>query len=125
MTNYERIKGMSTASDRDRLIKLINSIDVMKIPTDNFREHLADYLIENGVIVPQCKVGDMVYRIAKDGKTITKERVGAIHVEYTIDNGTGIYDVWWLKDYNIGVTTFLTREEAEAALKGETKQCAK
>ena len=46
-------------------------------------------------------------------------------IVYTIDNGTGIGDVWWLKDYNVGITTFLTREEAEAALKGETKQCAK
>lgn len=117
------------------MIKLKDMVDELLTLND---ENLSKMVIENNdvqwclselydiltadVIIPQCKVGDMVYRIAKDGKTITKERVGAIHVEYTIDNGTGIGDVWWLKDYNIGVTTFLTREEAEAAMKGETKQ---
>lgn len=95
----------------------------LKWERDTAIEQLRSYGIDFGekanVIKLPCKVGDMVYRIAKDGKTITKERVGAIHVEYTIDNGTGIGDVWWLKDYNIGVTTFLTREEAEAVLKAK------
>ena len=111
-------------TQKDRLIEMFETMfneysNEMSVPD------MAEYLIENGVILPQCKVGDMVYRIANDGKTISEERVGAIHVEYTIDNGTGIGDVWWLKDYNVGITTFLTREEAEAALKGETKQCAR
>ena len=64
-----------------------------------------------------CKVGDKVYRIANDSKTIIEEQIGNAHIEFTIDNGTGIQDVWWLKDYNIGKTVFLTKEEAEEKLR--------
>lgn len=71
---------------------------------------------EERIIVPPCRVGDKVYRIFKDEKTITEERVGEMHLEFTIDNGTGWHNVWWLKEYNLGVTTFLTKEEAEKAL---------
>jgi hypothetical protein len=100
-------------TDRERLIDILvyHWFDGMTMG------ECADMLIANGVIVPPCKVGDTVYRIAKDGKTITEERVGEIHLEYTIDDGTGWHNVWWLKEYNIGVTTFLTKEEAKNALK--------
>jgi hypothetical protein len=98
---------------------LFGANDVVRRSGFKFNANIiADYLLANGVIVPPCKVGDMVYRIAEDGKTITEERVGAIHLEFTIDNGTGWQDVWWLKDYNIGNTAFLSREEAEQALEG-------
>lgn len=71
---------------------------------------------ERLVILP-CKVGDMVYRIhTKDH--VEKHRVIAFHV-----SASGL----WFWDENgretpvekIGKTVFLTREEAEAALKGE------
>ena len=107
-------------TDRERLIELMFKSEYSDFPChlDNVRiEDLADHLLENGVIVPPCKVGDMVYRIANDGKTIKEERIGEIHLEFTIDDGTGWHNVWWLKEYNIGVTTFLTKEEAEQALK--------
>lgn len=77
-------------------------------------EHFID---EANVILPPCKVGDKVYRIAKDGKTIVEERIGEMHLEFTIEDGTGWHNTWWLKDYNIGVTTFLTKEEAEKVVK--------
>lgn len=69
------------------------------------------------VILP-CKVGDMVYRIhTKDH--VEKHRVIAFHV-----SASGL----WFWDENgretpvdkIGETVFLTREAAEAALKGDT-----
>ena len=102
-------------SDRERLTEIIqNSVGGC---ARNWAETIADGLLANGVILPPCKVGDMVYRIAIDGKTITEERVGEIHLEFTIDDGTGWHNVWWLKEYNIGITTFLTREEAEKKLK--------
>ena len=105
-------------TDRDRLIELLNGSRKKYLNLLDFEKNLiADHLLANGVIVPPCKVGDKVYRIAKDGKTITEEQISQVNLEFTIDNGTGIKDVWWLKDYNIGVTTFLTKEEAEEKLK--------
>lgn len=103
---------------RERLIELLLNSEVFNDADGKAdAKCLADYLLANGVIVPPCKVGDMVYRIADVDKTIKEERVGEIHLEFTIDDGTGWHNVWWLKEYNIGVTTFLTKEEAEQALK--------
>ena len=45
---------------RDRLIELMQEWGNKN--TDSFPfEQVADYLLENGVIVPPCKVGDKVY----------------------------------------------------------------
>lgn len=114
--------GLTMADMRERLIKLLQSTPWEYLLCKSNIEAFADYLISNGVIVSPCKVGDTVYRIAADGKTITDERIGEIHLEFTIDNGTGWQNVWWLKEYNIGQTTFLTREQAEQALKERGKQ---
>ena len=47
---------------RDRLIELIEeAIEEESTSSAN----IADYLRENGVIVPPCKVGDTVYKIVK------------------------------------------------------------
>ncbi len=50
---------------RDRLNDLINTffacVDIDKFYLENQKEKLADWLRENGVIVPPCKVGDTVY----------------------------------------------------------------
>ena len=62
-------------TDRDRLIELhheagvewdnylFECLDNGKVPSKTYDEFHADYLIANGVIVPPCKVGDMVYQI--------------------------------------------------------------
>ena len=73
---------------------------------------------EQGLLVRlPCKVGDMVYRIhTKDH--VEKHRVIAFHVSASC---------LWFWDENgretpvekIGKTVFLTRTEAEAALKGD------
>ena len=81
-------------------------------------------LLANGVIVLPCKVGDMVYEICerrRSGKwqKAIVERV--VHgIEIGIDKiltarcGTTTY-VYLSR---LGETVFLTREEAEKALKG-------
>ena len=94
---------------RERLIELIRQEQSCS------SEDIADHLIENGVILPPCKVGDTVY-IVSVGK-IEPHRIGKVNLEYIVDNGTGWKDIWYFKDYNIGDTIFLTREEAERALK--------
>ena len=61
---------------RDRLIELIKKgIDKHESTIENYVhpewEFVADYLLENGVIVPPCKVGDTVYKIVKFCETNT------------------------------------------------------
>lgn len=106
---------------RERLIEIINSIDVMKMPTDNFREHLADHLIQNGVIAPPCKVGDKVYSIVL-GK-ISELTVLSISMlksscvnsfQFHCRNYRDAIISYSLNDFEECV--FLTCEEAEKAL---------
>lgn len=49
---------------RDRLVELINNNGSSVLTANDFEE-LADYLLENGVIVPPCKEGDTVYIIKR------------------------------------------------------------
>lgn len=72
------------------------------------------------VVVLPCKVGDRLYYV-RDGK-VKSCRIGRIGAEYTMDDGVGWADCWWTHDYNIGKTVFLTRVEAEAALKEQEAQ---
>ena len=80
---------------------------------------------ENGAIVPPCKVGDTVYFIIEDEreedkKYITSQRINDVSTR-------GIYLSTSIVEENcndfepyseFGKTVFLTREEAEQALKG-------
>ena len=69
-------------TDRDRLIELILNRERVDLPLPiEYQEDLADYLLANGVIVPPCKVGDMVYRIAEDSKTIKEERLAEMQIK--------------------------------------------
>ena len=103
---------------RDRLIELISqakNIDGYATPCSMKRDSLiADHLLANGVIVPPCKVGDVIYHlypiqgiVAKKVKRIQYGSYGLM-----IADGNGVFhsDV-------IGKTVFLTKEEAEEKLK--------
>ena len=99
---------------RDRLIELLgwkyNCVD-----RNRCLEEQADYLLANGVIVPPCKVGEVVYDIHY-GK-VFGSKVIMLHMLddcFTFMASGGRY----YKDDDIGKTVFLTREEAEQALKG-------
>ena len=108
-------------TERERLIELLRGRQAYGktafsiYPISN--EEIADYLLANGVIVPLCKVGDVVYQT--DGIRI-----------YELD----IFDIYFHKNklyYEsesiafdsdaIGKRIFLTKEEAEQALKGGTE----
>ena len=115
---------------KERLVELIHQVakDVIKIPTDNFIEYLADYLIANGVIVPPVKIGDKVYIAMHDKRTkkplecnvigfwyTNHEDYCTIHLSRYVD---GKFDsTFSVKFEDIGKTVFLSREEAEAKLK--------
>lgn len=85
---------------------------------------IADQFIANGGILPLCKVGDEVWFINCLDEIVY---IGEIHdVRYngcsciyrivrSVENG----GVFAFSDYEIGKSVFLTRKEAEQALKGE------
>ena len=77
------------------------------------------------IVVLPCKVGDTVYEVTSR-KTISEYRVKAIRVELFCtfiewDIVAGFVDksIFGVPAGEIGKTVFLTREEAEAALKEE------
>lgn len=78
---------------------------------------------EGRLVVLPCKVGDTVYE-ATSRKTISEYRVKAIRVElfctfieWDITAGFVDKSIFGVPADEIGKTVFLTREEAEAALK--------
>lgn len=113
---------------RERLKELLlgKSID-----TAEDAEYVANHLIENGVILPPCKVGDTIYKLQADGR-IVKGTVLSIH-QNLVGNKQGRWIVTsWFDNYyadsqktafecgthlyspfeDFGKTVFLTREEA-------------
>ena len=105
-------------TDRERLIDLIRGA---KKHTKNANSDLernmifAEYLLEHGVIVPPCKVGDTVYR-PSDCLGVVQFVIISFNIYesemFFMDDSENII---YLSD--IGKTVFLTHEEAEQALK--------
>lgn len=105
-----------------------NQWAISKDTLQNLAESIVKRAIKNGVIVPPCKVGDVVYRLNVDCTQLCDFDCDddCYHCKYRVAN---IYDVlldglrkvltameWWGKYY------FPTREAAEQALKErETK----
>lgn len=139
---------------KDRLIELIKEA---KKQTKNANSDLernmvfADYLIENGVIVPPCKVGDKMYKLCTvnsrikmgqmwDGRTVKNncDRCGYRNCscydiglrkhecETMIDvieekTITSLEFLIRIMPY-VGTVWFNTKEEAEQKLKGGVKE---
>ena len=108
---------------RNRLVELLKEASYYLDEQDVVCNRVADHLIENGVIVPPCKVGDTVYYL--DGKTIVKDVVhcisfggrhgvnakGFIHMhDSDKDNITISFNLF-------GEQVFLTKYQAEQKLK--------
>lgn len=112
-------------TDLERMMCLILSLgdaltkkeDILSLPTHKQLEFAAQYLLANGAIVVPCKPGDEVYRISKrHGKWVILPReVGCITYSITCQSEV----VWLLFTTTLdvlGVTVFLTREDAEKAI---------
>ena len=129
--------------EKKRLVKLLNAkishlvlTDTDFVWTCERINDLADHLLDNGVLVPPCKVGDKVYSITE----CSCENIDGVHTECefygygeddricTVPNGSKCPYQYRIKEccvmeMNIlmftrvwGKTVFLTREEAEKAL---------
>ena len=113
-------------TDRDRLIELIGAVQSIGVKYTHeetassmgFRGNaeLADYLLANGVIVPQCNFKDTIYRIGSKGQIYGDWELMYIQVYpdeiLYIDDSDNYFT-----SENIGKTVFLTKEEAEEKLK--------
>lgn len=116
-------------NERERLIELINEY---KENNNNGGSNggLVDYLLENGVVVLPCKVGDTVYIVHNTAESIELDCsetciyttvIDSIHmsgiVEYHMLYKKIIHpDCDFFSDKDIGKTVFLTKEEAEQAI---------
>lgn len=113
-------------TERERLIELIDGSNVLQCcgchynSIKYYENKIADYLLANGVIVPPVKVGDTVYyNTYKRGESIgiQPHKVESVNIIVAIERPYG-YVGAKIYNYEIGKTVFLTKEEAEKALKG-------
>lgn len=108
---------MNREAERKRLVELIK-----QVVHPYFAEELADHLLDNGIVVPPVKVGQMMYVISKyyggewkifeckvNDITIFENNIFiALHAVNNFCFGENISQ--------IGKTVFLTREQALKAL---------
>lgn len=114
---------------RDRLIELIDECRSIEGVSMELVEKQADYLLANGVIVPPCKVGDTVYYInTLYFSPLERNKVYRAEVTRIVITKRGVSFVAKVRykggvieitEDGFGENVFLTREEAEQALKGE------
>jgi hypothetical protein len=100
------------------------------VEKDCFMQQVANELLDNGVIVPPCKVGDEVYVINRQGKP-QEMKFDSVDLRCTcqredycglgtrcIDKEGNMCQYRFKNDFSdFGKTVFLSREEAKKALK--------
>lgn len=119
---------------KERLVELLEEAKIKALSTigslnNGWGTWYADYLLANGVIVPPCKVGDVVYAITLNPKTnIRKTHRGVVTNIHSHTTGKHItvrheglddepyFDALYCPFEIFGKTVFLTREEAEKKL---------
>ena len=105
-------------TERERLTELIQN--AVNGCARHWAEVIADHLLSNGVIVPPCKVGDVVWfdTYKKSGTVslgIQPHKVDRIDVICVVGEKELVETK--LHDWYFGDSAFLTKEEAEKALK--------
>lgn len=110
---------------REKLIKLMCKAKWDDPETGSWTEWLADYLLQNGVVVLPCKVGDVVYCLyqpLKEETRIAEVEIDTfeIHKGYIVIVGYDKHDnegfCYRYFTREIGKTVFFTKEEAEKIL---------
>ncbi len=112
---------------RDRLVEVLKNM-----PPESFTaENIADYLLENGVIMPPCKLGDTIYEVAAPmgSPFLIKGTVCAIHVsdhslnscqhkreDYIVTKNRNTAYVKRYKIDKFGHTLFTNYDEAKSTL---------
>ena len=113
---------VTTMTDRERLIDLMIEAKRTEPETGSFTDYLADYLLEHGVIVLPCNVGDTVWYITGMGHNLIKPA----KIKEIIIGKDGIKDLYVQGDgcnfENSFDIFYTTEEEAQRALKGDNKE---
>lgn len=119
---------------RDRLVELLTDNfphcdNPLQDTYDEIVERLADHLIENGTILPPCKVGDTVYFFSSVLEEVCESKVIKIEQNYYTPSNPFWFSIEYLSkqigtqvihipiNQAIGKTVFLTREDAEKSLR--------
>lgn len=108
---------------RDRLAQLIHDAHMAIADRDDNRDTytaIADYLLDNGVIVLPCKVGQTVWAIERYGGKPIAIIEGKVQMVGVTSRSVKVLlrnHKDFNKTYVFGKTVFLIREAAEAALK--------
>ena len=119
---------------RDRLVELLTDNlphcdNPLQDTYDEIVERLANHLIENGTILPPCKVGDTVYFFSGVLEEVCESKVIKIEQNYYTPSNPFWFSIEYLSkqigtqvihipiNQAIGKTVFLTREDAEKALR--------
>ena len=103
-------------TERERLIEILRKQIYPKIGADP-TDVVADYLLDNGVRLPPCKVGDMIYHL--DLRNLIIRKLEVIEILITKPNNAMLLqcsDGFLHAPSNYGIALFHTREEAEKAL---------
>ena len=106
---------------RDRLVELIRSVQYL----GGLEEKLADHLIENGVVVPPCKVGAEIFGLFDNDDKQRKEIYEGKVFWYSLDENNLLWAkiryknglTYWHTIDDFGKTVFLTKFEAKQKLK--------
>ena len=110
-------------NERERLVEILkdNQGDSTYYMTDEAVQSVSDVLLDNGIVVLPCKVGDTVYVIPKyNGKPYCGVQQDKVQMVGITSRGIHIKTrnkSSFNKTYMLGKTAFLTKEEAEKALK--------
>ena len=120
MTDRDRLKELHNEAGAEWDYYLDECLNNGEMPSKTYDEFCADHLLANGVIVPPCKVGQVVWVISHWYKYMEPEIESRKILSVQIyKNGNIQYhykDGCFWKDH-IGKTVFLSKEEAEQALK--------
>lgn len=120
---------MSNEEQRKRLIELLSKPIFPKIGVDP-AEVVADYLLDNGLIVTPCKVGDTVYAYCADFGVVLPYFIENLSIGFMgkeqnyfsyeanchAEETDELLDEIDFDLDDIGKTVFLTPEDAERAL---------
>lgn len=106
MTPREKLVELIKKAEDARFERLMADIDYI-----SFEENIADHLLENGVILPPCKVGDIVYYVYMG--QIHPHKIKEIQINKF---GKFVVSSMVFQFKEFGKTVFLAKEEAEKAL---------
>lgn len=115
-------------SDRDKIAKIIREARINASPMAQLGYPEADALLDYGVLVPPCKVGETLYflydRTYANRPDLTPRIYETNQWYFDVDEKgisilpRSIHGYKGKHHYYLGKTVFLTREEAEKKLEG-------